>query len=370
MKALLYFLPALCIGASAPQVADTHADELNLLVGTYTHGTSKGIYTFRFNQQTGENRPLDSLTLPHPSFLTVSEDGRRVYAVSEMNDHTAALHTMAFNPTDGSLRLLDKQWTRGTEPCHVVANQKMVLTANYGGGSLSVFPLRADGTAAPADTLFYGEATGPDKARQLTPHIHCAMFSPDGKYVFATDFSADRILRFTVTPHGPAPLSSPTAIAIKPDSGPRHLTFAPDGKHAYLISELSGEITVFAYADGRLTALQSIAADTTGARGSADIHVSPDGKFLYASNRLKEDGIAIFRIHPQDGTLTKIGYQRTGLHPRNFNITPNGKYLLVACRDSHVIQVYERDLQTGLLKDTGKDIPMDQPVCIVFASKY
>lgn len=369
MKALLFFLPFLCMGACSPKPAGSPADELFLLVGTYTNGASKGIYTFHFNQQTGESEPLDSVALPNPSFLTVSEDHRHVYAVSEMSDSTAAINTLSFNPQDGALRWLGRQWTLGADPCHVAANKDMVLTANYGGGSLSVFPLREDGMAAPVDTLFQGQATGPDSLRQAVPHVHCAAFSPDGKYVFATDFSADRILQFAVTADGLVALSGAAPVSLRPGTGPRHLTFAPDGKHAYVIGELSGEITVFAYAAGQLTALQTVSADTTGAQGSADIHVSPDGKFLYASNRLKEDGIAIFAVHPQDGTLALKGYQLTGLHPRHFNLTPNGKYLLVACRDSHVIQVFERNPQTGMLKDTGKGIPLDKPVCIVFVGK-
>ena len=153
---------------------------------------------------------------------------------------------------------------------------------------------------------------------------------------------------------------------MKAGSGPRHLTFAPNGNYAYLINELSGTVIAFEYKDGNLKEIQTIAADTVGAKGSGDIHISPDGKFLYASNRLKADGIAIFRIDSENGKLTKTGYQLTGVHPRNFIITPNGKYLLVACRDSNAIQVYERDADTGLLTDIQKDIKVDKPVYIKF----
>ena len=153
---------------------------------------------------------------------------------------------------------------------------------------------------------------------------------------------------------------------MKAGSGPRHLTFSPNGHYAYLINELSGTVIAFEYKDGDLKEMQTIAADTVNAQGSADIHISPDGKFLYASNRLKADGIAIFNIHPDNGMLSKAGYQLTGIHPRNFIITPNGKYLLVACRDSNVIQVYERDADTGLLTDVQQDIKVDKPVCIRF----
>jgi 6-phosphogluconolactonase (cycloisomerase 2 family) len=136
--------------------------------------------------------------------------------------------------------------------------------------------------------------------------------------------------------------------------------------YAYVINELSGKVTAFQYTDGQLKVIQNIEADSVRAQGSADIHISPDGKFLYASNRLKEDGIAIFSINGKDGTLTQKGYQHTGIHPRNFIITPNGRFLLVACRDSNVIQIYERDINTGLLTDTRKDIKLSKPVCIKF----
>ena len=342
---------------------------MTMLVGTYTNGASTGIYTFGFDQEQGTSRALDSIALSNPSYLTASADGRRVYAVSEKPDSSAALVTLDFDPSNGHLSLLGSQPTCGGDPCYVSTNGKWVLTANYSGGSLSVFPLRADGTADALATLFRGTATGPDSIRQADAHVHCAVFAPDGKHVFATDFSADRLLRFDITDNGLAFAPDSTSTSLPPDYGPRHLIFAPDGRHAYVIGELSGTVTAMRYEGGRLDILQTLAADTTGARGSADIRISPDGRFLYASNRLRNDGLAIFAIHPTEGTLTLKGYQQTGLHPRNFNITPNGRYLLVACRDSHVIQVYERDTQTGALTDTGRDIRVDQPVCIQFVNK-
>jgi 6-phosphogluconolactonase (cycloisomerase 2 family) len=151
-------------------------------------------------------------------------------------------------------------------------------------------------------------------------------------------------------------------------TGPRHFDFHPNGRYVYLLGELSGQVLVFDYSSGMLTQKQTIASDTVGAHGSADIHVSPDGRFVYASNRLKADGIAIFTVNPDDGKLTKIGYQPTGLHPRNFAITPNGKYLLVACRDDNKIQVFSIDSKTGLLSDTHRDILLGKPVCVKFTS--
>ena len=132
------------------------------------------------------------------------------------------------------------------------------------------------------------------------------------------------------------------------------------------MSELSGKVTVFRYDDGRLQTLQEIVSDSVGARGGADIHMSPDGRFLYSSNRLKAEGIAIFAVDGQSGLLTRVGYQPTAAHPRQFNITPNGRYLLCCCRDSNKIQVFRRDLKTGLLTDMNKDILVSRAVCVQF----
>lgn len=342
----------------------TQQNDLTMLVGTYTSGSSTGIYTFRFNEETGVTTPLSNVAVPNPSYLTLSADGKYVYAVSEQDDTTAAINAFAFDKDKGALRLLNSRRTEGEAPCYVSTDGKRVLTANYTGGSMSVFSIQQNGMLTEIDTLFKGAANGADSERQATPHVHCALFSPDGNYIFATDFSADRILKYAVHPKEETPCPLAETVDITPGSGPRHLIFSNNGKFAYLINELSGKVIAFSYADGRLDQIQTITADTIQARGSADIHLSPDGKYLYASNRLKEDGLAIFEVNPTSGTLAKVGYQLTGIHPRNFIITPNGKYLLVACRDSNVIQVYERNANTGLLTDTRQDIKLDKPVCI------
>lgn len=368
MKSLLGFMLmfSLCVACSSPKkrVNPSNVEELSMLIGTYTDGESKGIYSYRFNQETGDAVALSSVEVPNPSYLTPSADGSLVYAVSEMNDSTAALNAFAFERASGTLRLLNRFPTLGADPCYVATNGREVLAANYSGGSMTVFPLKADGSLEPADTLFEGGVGGPDVLRQATPHLHCAVFSPDGKYIFATDFSADRILRFVLHLNSIIPHLAEESVMLNPDFGPRHLIFSPNGKNAYVIGELSGDVTAFSYDDGKLSPIQTIAADTLRARGSADIRLSPDGRYLYASNRLRGDGIAIFEVNPSDGSLAKVGYQPTGAHPRNFAITPNGKYLLAACRDDNVIQVFERNAETGFLTDTHKDIHLSKPVCV------
>jgi 6-phosphogluconolactonase (cycloisomerase 2 family) len=339
-------------------------EKLMMLVGTYTDGGRKGIYSYYFNQKTGETEALNSLVLKNPSYLTISRDGRLVYAVSETNDEQASLNTIRLNPKTGDLHLLHSAAVMGGDPCYVATNGKTVLTANYSGGSMSVFRLNQQGTKPELVTRFLGTTGGPDLSRQDMPHVHCACFTPDGKYALATDFSADRILSFRLM--GQKAVANGVAASVSADSGPRHLVFSKNGRFAYLMSELSGIVTVFSYKDGRLEKLQEIVSDSVGARGGADIHLSPDGRFLYSSNRLKAEGIAIFAVDTQTGLITRIGYQPTATHPRQFNITPNGQYLFCCCRDSDKIQVFRRDIHTGLLTDTHKDIPVSKAVCVQF----
>ena len=362
-------ITAALVSCGGPQKGD---NTITMLVGTYTDSGSKGIYTYRFDQQNGKIVPpgtetspeapgsVSSVSLPNPSFLTITEDGT-VYAVGEMNDATASLSTLKFNRDDFSFKVLSTVLTKGEDPCYVSTDGHVVLTANYTGGSLSVFPVGNEGKAGDPTQVIPGEAGGPDGVRQATPHVHCAIFSPDGKYVFASDFSADRILRFDAGKE----LSSPKAFPVHPDYGPRHLIFSPDGKNVYVIGELSGDVTVFGYDNGELTQKQVVRADRVDARGAADIHITPDGKFLYASLRLENDGIAIYRILP-DGTLEDAGYCNTGIHPRNFAITPNGKFLLAACRDSNDIEVFSINPEDGSLSPNGEVITLPKPVCVVW----
>ena len=359
--------------ATQPLTTDSTENELTMLVGTYTSGNSKGIYTFRFNEETGESVALDSAEVANPSYLAPSEDGKFVYSVNEDNHVLSAVSAFAFDKEKGALRLLNTQKTMGGAPCYLITNGKNVITANYGGGSITVLPIDEDGSLLPASKVIEFKGSGPVKDRQEQAHLHCVRITPDGKYLFADDLGTDQIHKFNLNANAnvnnkEALLTegTPTSFKVAPGSGPRHLVFSNDGKFAYLINEISGTVIAFQYADGMLREVQTIAADTVNAQGSGDIHISPDGKFLYASNRLKADGVAIFKINPEDGTLAKAGYQLTGIHPRNFIITPNGKYLLVACRDSNAIQVYERDSDTGLLTDTKKEIPVDKPVCLKF----
>ena len=355
--------------ASLPQTTDT----LFLLTGSYADAGQEGIKVYLFNQSTGESRYVSGLKgISNPSYQTVSKDGKWVYSVGEDDGGTAAAHALTFDSATGSLTLTGSQPTQGAAPCHITLSpdESHVLTANYGGGSITVFPLDKQRRLQPGHVIRF-QGKGADPERQSQPHLHCVYFTPDAKLLMANDLGTDRIHCFPVNEQGKGlPLLNEDKafdFPLPPGSGPRHTAFAPDGRHAYLISELSGEVFTIAYSDRGLKAIQGIEADTLDAQGSADIHVSPDGKYVYASNRLKGDGIAIFKIEA-DGRLSKAGYQPTGIHPRNFAITPNGKFLLVACRDTHEIQVFARNASTGLLTPTANTIKTHKPVCLKFIS--
>ncbi len=351
----------LCLSALSLSVSAMAGDELKMVAGTYTDTGSAGIYSFNFNQNTGEFQLLDSLAMVNPSYITFGRGGRLLYAVNETPDKRATLSAITFDAAAGKMKFLNKHYTGGADPCFVEANDTIAVTANYSGGSMSVFPILKDGSLGPCSFIYQGNVTKGGKAPQNVAHIHTARFMPDG-HILATDFSADQILLYKrdggkVIPQG-------VTGKLLAGSAPRHITHSADWRYVYVMSELGGTVTVFSNNAGRLTRIQTIASDSVGGRGGADIHMSPDGRYLYASNRLKADGISIFKVNPQSGKLRKVGYQLTGIHPRNFAITPNGRFLLCACRDSNAIQIYERNQDTGKLTLQETAIKIKKPVCI------
>ncbi|MDR1171886.1 MAG: lactonase family protein [Bacteroidales bacterium] len=376
MKNLFAILFFACVIPASAQKRNTkqNANMLYMLVGTYTTGSSAGIYVYKLNTETGTAEYVSAVKAVNPSYLAVSTDECYVYSVGESSGKEAVVYAFSFDKQAGKLKLLNTQQTNGSGPCYISTDRAghFVVTANYPGGSVSVLPLATNGTLQPVAKVFEFEGTGPDVNRQEKPHLHCAVFSPDQRYLFAADLGTDQLHKFTTSSTAPfLAMGYPEAYKLEPGSGPRHLTFHPNGKFAYLINELSGKVMVSHYANGNLEPVQYVASDTSagiGGKGSADIHVSPDGKFLYASNRANTNNIAIFRINAADGKLAAVGFQPTGGHPRNFIITPNGKYLLVANMNSNNIQVFEINKKTGLLiENSSKQITsIDQPVCLKF----
>lgn len=371
-------------GTTGP--SDLNGDSLTLVIGSYAQSNEEGIKIYSFNQSTADVAFVSAVSgISNPSFLVQASDKTRFYCVSENDEKSASAVALRYNPDNPSLSILNAQQTNGGAPCNIMVSEDMkyVFTANYGGGNLSVFPLDSAGLLLPATTVEF-KGSGPDKNRQAGPHIHSVNMSPDGKHIWANDLGSDRVRVIDMnTIHSmcvPADVTSDDKhpgigntivhndrndIVLPAGAGPRHTCFTADGRFAYIISELSGDIIALECSgNARPAIIQTVKADTVNARGSADIHLSPDNKYLYASCRLKADGIAVFKVDSTNGRLLRAGYQLTGKHPRNFTITPNGKFVLVACRDENAVEIYSRDEHTGMLKDTGKKIGMKAPVCL------
>ncbi len=368
-----------CIGKQSPEKDNNDIavnSDMYLLIGTYTNdNVSKGIYLYKFNTSTADSDSISMVEVENPSYLAVSANQQFVYSITEGNDENSAVHAYSFDKQSGQLTHINSQPTQSSGPCYLIIDNKgkNVHTANYGGGSISSFQVNADGGLTPANSVINFQGSGLDTVRQKKSHVHSIMYSPDNRFLFAADLGTDKLCRINVidTPFEGQPaiqMGSIKEFQMPAGTGPRHFDFHPDGgRYLYVLGELSGEVLMFDYNYGDIILKQTITADSVGARGSADIHMSSDGRFLYTSNRLQADGIAIFSISEDDGTLTKVGYQQTVKHPRNFVISPNGKYILVAGRDDNKIQIFEVDNETGLLTDTHKHILISKPVCLKFA---
>ena len=342
------------------------SDEIKMLIGTYTENcSSKGIYYYSFNQNTGESNLISTIMSENPSFISISDNNQNFYAVNEFHNGKQSLSSFLIDNT--TIKQLNQVSTNfnnksGADPCNILLFNKYILTSNYTGGSLTLFEIDLSNKTLkdpPIQYFSYSEKS----------HFHCAILSPDKKYIFITDLGTDIIHRFTISANDKCPLiDHKVSYEYKNNTqaGPRHMIFSQDGKYLYVLCELDDLLSVFSYCDGDIKHIQTIKAYEGNGKGSADIHFSKDGCFLYTSHRLKNDGIAVFKVNKTEGTLEKQFFVKTGIHPRNFNITPNGKFLICACRDSNVVQIYEINKENGNLTNINKDINVDKPVCVKF----
>jgi 6-phosphogluconolactonase len=346
----------------------------DLIVGGYNGENNKGISVYRFYAETGRLAYLSqSDDIANPSYLCVDKDSKFVYAVSEAGKNDA-VSAFKLAPKTGILTFVNKQPTNGAASCFVSVDKdsKNLFVANYSSGSLTVLPLAKDGSILPLSQQIQEKGTGPDKSRQEGPHVHQAFLSPDEKYVLHTDLGSDKLHISRYKSGQTQPLTPEATVSVKPGSGPRHIDFSPDKKHVYLVQELTADVTVFDYNGGKLTQTQSITMLPDGFKGdvgAADIHVSPNGKFLYASNRGVANDIVVYSIAPETGLLTFVERKSTsGKTPRNFVIDPTGKFLLVANQGTNSIVVFKIDENSGKLFETVNRVTTDKPTCLKFAS--
>jgi 6-phosphogluconolactonase len=342
-----------------------------LFAGTYTSKGSKGIYVYKFDAKTGTASLVSNTdNVVNPSYLTISPDSKFVYAVNETGgDDPGYVSAFSFDKTSGKLAFINSQLSGGDHPCYITIDKTnaWVMVGNYTGGNVAALPINKDGSLNPHAQLIQHKGNSANKKRQEKAHVHATVLSPDQQWLFTPDLGVDAVMVYPFSPTAAKPLSEKNATAVKtlPGNGPRHFVFHPTKKMAYLIEELSGTVSTYKYTNGKLKFLQRITthpADYKGAKGSADIHVSPDGKFVYATNRGDANTITIFSVAP-DGKLQWKGYQSTGgIHPRNFMIDPTGNWLLVANRDTDNIVIFKRNKKTGLLSISGNEIKLNSPV--------
>ena len=355
-----------------------YAQEYYLLIGTYTNGKSKGIYVYDFNAATGKSKPVSEIASKNPSYLVISPSGKYVYSVNENgNKQNGEVSAFSFDKTNGQLQFINSQSSGGADPCYITENKESqwVMVANYSGGSLAALAVRPDGSLDSAAQIIQHIGSGVNKERQEMAHVHSVVLSPDEHWLYAADLGLDRESVYQFDPEKKNPLTpaKDSTVSVPPGNGPRHFTFHPIKPYAYLINEMSGTVIAFKFDQGALKMIQEISshpANYQGEKGSADIHVSPDGKFLYATNRGDANSIAIYSIDQATGKLALKGIQSTmGKHPRNFMIDPTGHFLLIANRDSDSIIVFRIDPKTGLLDPTGDAIEVPNPVCLKMLKK-
>ena len=378
---MIKFIPGflflnLCLGLNLI-LAGQKTNEKFLIIGSYTNDTSDGIYVYKFNTLTGDNSFVSSVKTPNPSFLTVSPDHRFVYAVNENADSTRFTVTghvasFSFDKVTGKLKFINRQESGGKHPCYITVDKtgKWVIAGNYSSGSLAVLPVRSNGEIDTAIQIIEHEGSGVVADRQEAPHVHATFLHPNNKVLYVPDLGIDKVMIYNFdAKKGKLKEFDPPFVMTEPGTGPRHIDIHPNGKFAYLVEELTGAVSAYKIEkDGYLSLIQNISAlprDFTGDVGSADIHVSPDGKFLYCSNRGESNTLGIFSIDQSTGELVWIDHQSTlGKTPRNFSFDPTGNFLLVANQNSNEIVIFKRDKQTGLLTDTGKRINVFKPVCL------
>jgi 6-phosphogluconolactonase len=366
------------LGLRAPGGAG--ARERLAYVGTYTNdGRSEGIYLLRMQSDSGALRLVGAVAATaNPSFLAPTPDGRVLYAVSEVAEFegtpSGAVSAFARDSATGGLVLLDRVPSGGGAPCYAALDRtgRFLLVANYGGGSVAVLPVRADGGLGEASSVVQHEGKGADPKRQSAPHAHCILPDPSNRFVLVTDLGLDRVIAYRFDARdGTLSRAAAAQASLAPGAGPRHLAFHPNGRVVYVVNELDSTLTVLRHdpATGSLAELQTIPTlveRTAGRNAPADVHVHPSGRFLYVSNR-GHDSIAAFAVDRATALLRPLQEVPTGgSWPRNFALDPSGRFLLVANQRSDSIVGHRIDTATGLLTPTGQRVELPAPACIRF----
>lgn len=358
----------------------TYTEPILFGTGQVLEGKGKGIYTFEFDGRDGNLKLLGlSEGIVNPSYLVIDQAAKTIYAVNELKiyegQQTGTVSALRIGKHPWELQLLNRQVTMGTDPCHISLDKtgKFAAVANFRSGSITVYSIKADGRLWEQTSFVQHSGSSVDPKRQTGPHAHAVIFDSSNRYLLVPDLGLDKVMVYAFDQNtGLITFQEKKTLSIATGSGPRYLEQHPSGRFFYLVNELRSTITVLRVADGNfsLEAIQNISTLPDGYTGystCADLHISPSGEFLYASNRGHES-IALFQIDRENGLLSSIGHVHTkGKTPRNFAIDPDGNYLLVANQDTDNIVVFSIDSTNGLLVETGIEVSVPTPVCIQFA---
>ncbi|MBP1995665.1 lactonase family protein [Paenibacillus eucommiae] len=349
----------------------TEQNKTNILVyvGCYTHESPNGLNLFSMDLNSGELSSLNhGIEQTNASYIAIDSNRMRLYAVSEIEE--GAVFSYKIDPATGHLTFLNQQPTYGGAPCHLSIDQtgSCVYVANYSKGNVCVYPIQEDGSLAEASDIHQHEGQSLDEDRQEKAHAH--MISPDfnNRFAVAADLGLDQLVIYDMDVAGKK-LIAHKEVHIQAGAGPRHFAFRQDGSFLYAVNELNSTVTVLAYdaEQGNAATIQTVTTiprDYDAVNYCADIHLSKDGSFLYASNR-GHDSLAAYSIDKDQGTLTPIGHYSTlGKTPRNFVLTPDGEYVLVANQETDDIVVFKLDKATGELTDTGHRAQVSRPICV------
>ena len=376
---LIFLLVSMSSYTKEPRKPGKQEKIYTIFIGTYTSGESEGIYQCSFNPNTGELSGLKvAAKKKNPSFLTISPKQKFLYCVNETMNYKGksggAVSAFSIDSVNNTLQFINDQSSKGGAPCHIITDKtgRFVLTANYMGGNVAVYPINSDGSIGDPASIVQHKGSGKNPDRQKAPHAHSVILDPSNKYAFVSDLGIDKIMiyRFNAKTGILTPANIPW-VNLQPGAGPRHFTFHPNGEYAYVINELNSTISSFSYQskDGVLTEIQTITTLPVNFKGNnscADIHISPSGKYLYGSNR-GHNSIVCYSIDEKTGKLKVVDFESTlGETPRNFTIDPSGTFLLVANQNTNTIVTFRIDSQTGKLNFTKNMLSVPSPVCIKF----
>jgi 6-phosphogluconolactonase len=373
------FLIASAAGLVALE-SDSEPDDQLLYVGTYTtSGRREGIYFVRMNRQSGKLRRVGALDAgENPSFLAIHPNGRVLYAVNEVEKYngkaSGAVSAFAIARETGALTRQNEQPSEGAAPCFVSLDRsgRVVLVANYSGGSVALLPIKPDGSLAPAASVVHHTGTGPNTERQDAPHAHSIIADPSNRFVLSADLGADRVFVYRLDLDGKSLRHVEGGDAVmRAGAGPRHLAFHTTLPLVFVTNELDSTVATLRFdaESGKLSPLDArstLPSGWTGTNYPADIHVAPSGRALYVSNR-GHNSIAVFSVAPATGALALEQVVSTGgAWPRNFSLDPSGRWLLVANQQSDSVVVFARDQESGRLTPTRQRITIPSPACLRF----